>query len=382
MKATNAMCRQAWSIPELIRQQYPKLEAKTRKLLRTEEIFSLQRIILTGCGDSYAAALSMQHVFELLTGIPTEVVPALTLARYYHPNQIGTSPNNPMVVVISNSGAVARLGEAVQFVNAHDGFTVGITSNPDSVVGKNVRRILKLDIPPFESSPGVRSYLVSVLSLYLMAVRIGEVRGNYTMDQAEEYRRDCLNQADALERMLPDMDASVRKIAETWKDFACFDFVGGGFDYAAAFYGHAKILEATGRYAMRINTEEWLHLNFFARNYSGIGTVMIANTTNPGLSRMKECLHYAEKLKRPLLIITDGDKEALGAEGTYIQVPSTQSQITMPLTQFVPTALLAGYLAEFIGETYGRGAEGPWEFAKDGSGVQNSEIVVRKNVLK
>lgn len=152
-----------------------------------------------------------------------------------------------MVVVISNSGAVARPGEAVQFVNAHGGFTVGITSDPESVVGKQVQRILKLDIPAFESSP---------------------------------------------------------------------------------------------------------------------------------------CLHYAKELNRPLMIVTDGGKETLGTDGIYIRVPGTESQTTMPLTQFVPTALLAGYLAEFMGESYGRGAEGPWAFAKDGSGVRNSEIVVRRNVLK
>ncbi len=382
MNVTNPMCRQAWSLPELLRQQYADLEPKTRKILTTPEIFSIQKIILTGCGDSYAAGLATKHIFELLTGIPTEVVSALDLARYYHPKQIGDSPNNPLVIAVSNSGGVARISEAVQFVNSCGGFTLGITGRPESPLGQNAKRVMKLDIPSFESSPGVRSYLVSVMALLLLAIRIGEVRGCYTMDTAMGYRYDFLNQADALEKMLPEMDAQTRELAKQWKDCSCFDFVGGGFDYATAFFGWAKILEATGRPTMQINTEEWLHLNFFARDYANIGTVIVANTTNPAASRQNEVIRLAAQLGRPLMIITDGGKEDFGVDAIYVRVPHTETHITMPLTQYVPCALLAGYLAEELGEEYGRACAGPWEFAAGGAGVQKSEIVIRKGVLK
>lgn len=378
----NAMRRQAYSLPELIRQQYADLEPKTRTVFSTPEIFGMQRILLTGCGDSYAAGLAAKHIFELLTGIPTEVVTALDLARYYHPAQVGFAPHNPLVIALSNSGAVARVGEAVQFVNLHGGFTLGVTGNEGSYLGREASRMLKLDIPPFESAPGVRSYLVSVLALLLLAIRMGEVRGKYTMDRAAAYRADLLSQADALEAMLPAMDETVWAAAQEWKDFEAFDFVGAGFDYAAAFYGHAKILEATGCTAMRINTEEWLHLNFFCRKVKAIGTVMVGNTTNPAFSRVKEALRYAAELGRPLLMITDGTEEDFGVPAHYARVPKTKEQITMPLTQFVPAALLAGYLCALKGEEYGRGCKNEWAFAKDGEGVRGGTIHVRNALLK
>ena len=53
----NPMCRQAMSLPELIRSQYEDLEVKTRKVLSFQEIFNIQRVVLTGCGDSYAAVV-------------------------------------------------------------------------------------------------------------------------------------------------------------------------------------------------------------------------------------------------------------------------------------------------------------------------------------
>ena len=38
---------------------------------------------------------------------------------------------------------------------------------------------------------------MSLLALLLLAIRFGEVRGRYTMDQAMDYRADLLAQADA-----------------------------------------------------------------------------------------------------------------------------------------------------------------------------------------
>ena len=66
----NAMRRQVYSLPELIRDQYRDLEPKTRSILSFEEIFNIQRIVLTGCGDSRCAAMATKHTFEQLMKEP------------------------------------------------------------------------------------------------------------------------------------------------------------------------------------------------------------------------------------------------------------------------------------------------------------------------
>ncbi len=376
-KYENPMSRQVFSLPELIRQQYDDLEPKTRTVLSFQEIYNIQRIVLTGCGDSFAAGMATKHIFELLTGIPTEVVPAIELSRYYSEKHLGVDCRNPLVIAVSNSGSVARISEAVQRARLHGSYVLGITGNETSPLGINSDKVLKLDIPDFESAPGTRSYAVSVMALLLLAIRFGEVRHQYTMDQAMDYRYDIRNQGALLEELLPQMDSICEKVAEEWKDFPCFDFVGAGFDYAAAWYGQAKILEATGKFAMHINSEEWFHLNFFARDAKHIGTVVVANTTNPGISRTKEMIKFAKELGRPMVVITDGRKEDFGEETTYIQVPAPKYPISMPLTQYAPICLIASYIAELIGEKYGRGCEEDWEFAAGGAGVKNSEIIVK-----
>lgn len=376
-KYSNPMSRQVESLPELIEQQYEDLEQKTRTVMSFQEIFNIQRIILTGCGDSLAAAMATKHAFEMLTGIPTEVVTAIELGRLYCKRHLGVDCRNPLVIAVSNSGTGARVAEAVERARKYGCFVLGVTGNEESPLGKHSDKILKLDIPFFESAPGTRSYMVSVMSLLLLAIRFGEVRLQYSMDQAMAYREDIKNQGQALKELLPQMEETCAAVAEEWKDFSCYDFIGAGFDYATAWFGQAKILEATGKFVMHINTEEWFHLNFFARNACKMGTVVVANTTNPCHSRSKEMVKYANELHRPLVVITDGDADDFNQEkAVYIKVPKPKYPIAMPLTHFAPVCLIAAYIAELIGEKYGRGCEGDWSFCQGGACVKNSEIIV------
>lgn len=372
----NALRRQVFSLPGLMRDQYADLEPKARSILTTPEIFNVQKIILTGCGDSYAACMSMKYIFESMTGIRCEVVTAIELSRFYDKKFLGSSPNNPLVVAISNSGMVARMGEAIDKVRKHGAFVLGITGNAESVIGQKSDRILKLDIPKFESAPGTRTQMVSLMALLLLAIRIGEVKARFNTDAAKSYRKDILAQADALEVLLPQMDTGMLSLAREWKEMPAYDFVGTGFDYATAWFGMAKVFESIGRYAMHINAEEWLHLNFFMREIKSLATVVVCNTTNPALSRCKEMIRYAAELGRPLLIVTDGGIEDFEVEAHYVKTPRTAFPYTMPLTQFVPICLLMGYLQTMLGEKSGRGCEGPWSFSKGAACVRNSEIIV------
>ena len=137
-----------------------------------------------------------------------------------------------------------------------------------------------------------------------------------------------------------------------------------------------EIHEALGKYAMDNNSEEWLHMNFFMRNVDKIGTIIVANTTNPAMSRNKELIKFAHDLTRPLIVITDGSKEDFGTDTTYIKVPKSKYAINMPLTQYAPICLLAGYIMDMIGEVDGRGCEGVWHIADGAKCIRESEMVV------
>ncbi len=373
---SNPMVRQAESLPDLIAAQYHELEPRVRHLLSASEVYSLRKIYLTGCGDSLAACMASRAAFELLAQIPVEVMPAIELARHHALPRPGSAPNFPAVIAVSNSGEVARVYEAVKRINSQHGFSIGVTGDPSSRLGQEASRVLRLDIPGFESAPGVRSYLVALLALLLLAIRFGELRGRITMDEANSYRSELLGLADRLQACLASMAAGMSAVAESWVDCAGFDFIGAGPDYATAWYGQAKILEATGRYAMVANTEDWLHLNFFARETQRTGTVLVVDRHSASLSRALETAGYMAQAGRPLLILTSATEPGFPAEATLCAFPETSCAWMSPLVSFVPLALLTGYLSRRLGEEYGRGAKGPWSACRDGATTRNSQVIL------
>lgn len=372
----NSMLRQVWSLPELIEQQYEDLEPKTRSILTFQEIFNIQRIILTGCGDSFAACMSEKYAFEKLTGIPTEAVPALELARFYDRKQLGFDVRNPLVIAVSNSGNVSRVGEAVMRARDAGSYVLAVTGNMDSLLAKNSDKILKLDIPSFDPAPGTRSYMVSVMALLFLAIRFGEVRHRYTMDEAMDMRFDIRDQGKALRETLPEMEEKTEPLAESWKDMPYFEFSGAGADYAAAWFGSAKILEATGRFSSAVSVEDWFHLNYFVRNIDEAPVLLCTMKENLAWSRAEELIAMCHDMKRPLAVVTNDTELLLPGKVTMITAPWAQYKQSCAVTEFVPFCMFAGVLKELLGEEYGRGSKGRWAGSRDGKSVNSSRIVM------
>lgn len=128
---------------------------------------------------------------------------------------------------------------------------------------------------------------------------------------------------------------------------------------------------------MCINAEEWLHLNFFMRNVERIGTIVVCSGQNRGIVRVKEMLKHAfQDMGRPTAIITDSPASfsEIGAE--VLQVPKSEFDHSGSLTNYVPCALLMGYISAMIGETYSRGCKDHWAFAAHGNGINRSQLVL------
>lgn len=91
-KFENAMLRQVLSVPDLLEEVYPDVEPQVRYVMTTPEIYSVKKVVLTSCGDGWAACLAAKRAFESFLQIPIETVEPLSLARYYQMKWVGESP--------------------------------------------------------------------------------------------------------------------------------------------------------------------------------------------------------------------------------------------------------------------------------------------------
>jgi glutamine---fructose-6-phosphate transaminase (isomerizing) len=309
IRPTNPMRDQVLSLPDLIRQQIWEVETRTRKILTTPEVFSLRQIILTGSGDSHIAAMAAEMAFNEMAGIPTMALCAMDASRYrarYYEHQY---PNHPLVIAISNSGEATRMVEATRRFNQAGGLTLALTANANSRLGSEAQRSVLLSIPAFAPSPGVRSYVMSLLALYLLAIRFGELRGRMTMDEAQALRQELEASANACVQTIEQLDSAICQLAKDWSGFDNFEFLGSGPAKGSAAYGAAKLLEAAGSHALYQDVEEWVHLHYFVAQPRQTATLLIASSDGYAFSRAVEVARFLQTLQRPYHILTDGQHD-------------------------------------------------------------------------
>ena len=357
----NSMIDQVKSVPALLREVFPALDEMSRKVLHPELILSLKRIFITGCGDSHHATINTELAFEALTGLPCETQQALQFARYSAGFIPQTGPYTNLVIGISVSGEVSRTYEALRMAKQAGATTLSLSATPGSRVAMAGDILFQVPNLPFPDpvgvhTPGVRSFIVNQLALMIIAIRIGEVRGHLTSAEAAKQRKELLGVVDVIEQTIAENDAAVLKLAKDWKDAGEFVFVGGGPNFGIALFSAAKLLEASGDPALGQDTEEWAHLQYFAKAVDTPTFFITAGDRD--LSRTLEVVVAAKQIGRRVVVICPKTAKELIEKADAAFTFAPVKEMFSPLVTQIPGELFAAYRAEVIGEPFFRGFGG------------------------
>lgn len=357
----NNMVAQVQSLPDLIRNEFDTLDQRVRQLLSDDEARNVQRVIITGCGDSHMAGLATELAFEQLSGIPTDPLTAMQAGRYASPYV----RDNPLVFAISVSGSVARTREALSLLGQHGGHKVAITANPEGPLAKIADKVLDCTVPSFVDAPGVRSYRVSLLALYLTAIHLGEVQGRLSADEANAARQDLRGTADTVEATVEAINDKTRQLAETLADEKSYVFVADGPNYATALFSAAKVIEAAGRHAMGQDTEEWAHLQYFA-SIENLTPTFLISPGYRGHNRVAELISSMERIGRiTVAVVPDGDS-AVASHATHVlPVVGTVREAFSPMVYAVAGELFSAHLSDVVGEPFFRRTNATYEAGND-----------------
>jgi glucosamine--fructose-6-phosphate aminotransferase (isomerizing) len=367
--AGNAMLDQIHSLPALIREMLPLYDRNARKALDDGLCRSARRLFIAGCGDSHHAALASELAFESLAGLPTEPMTALQMSRYAVDF---IEPGANVLIGISASGEVSRTLEVLLRARRVGATTIALTGTPASRIASAGDRLLLMATPPFDFAPGVRSYVATLLMLYLAATRMGEARGKLPPSQTSDVRQEIAATADAVERTIALCEEPTRKLAADWKDTSEFVFTGGGPNFGTALFSAAKIIEASGDSALGQDTEEWAHLQYFCRAVPTPTFVITA--ADRDLSRAVEVAVAARAIGRRVVIVAPTDLPVGHVSNvTYTSV----REMFSPLVACIPGMLFAAHRADVIGEPFFRAFGGGRDIAGGGgiSRIRTSEMV-------
>lgn len=288
-----------WSQPQAIQTTLEKERETIAEAARYFGKLPLERIYMTGCGDSIASMIAVRSLFEELLGIPCEPVQALDFTYYYH------CPVNSktLVITLSSSGATTRTVEAMMLGRALGAHTLALSNTPGSALMVESDRGLIIHAErkgwPTQSSTAAMAIMVDLL--FGIARRRGVKPA-----RIDALEKDFRKIPEKMAATLKDVDEAVKEVAEKEAERKVYLYCGGGPTYASALFGAAKVKECTPDHGIAIPLEEFHHYN---SQKSGDPLFLIA-PKGPSVPRAMDTLHEGKRWGGQVYsIVTESDSQ-------------------------------------------------------------------------
>lgn len=346
----SVMITQVNDLPNMMREHTRLFDRGVRNVLTPLEFQSLHRVYVVGDGDSFHGSMAAEMAFESIAKIVCEPMSAMRFLEYGAGFIPVNFPNDTLVVGISASGKTQRVIQSLRRANevSEKIITVALTGTPESELTKNANRVITVEVPSLGASPGIRTYSATLLGLYLLAIRIGEIKNRYHQDEANAMRKELANLADVVQATTAVTDRPACEAAAALKDAPVMLFVGSGPSYGTALFSAAKVVEAAGTFAMGQDLEEWAHVERFA--YPDNTPVFVIAPPGKGYWRAAELAKQAKSLGRRIVaVVREGDTEIAPLADFVLPVAGDVREEFSPLVYHVAADLFASYLAEGLG---------------------------------
>lgn len=360
----NSLRGQIFDIQNLVPAQYDISLGVARELVEALDFSKIKNIIITGCGDSYLAAVEATAAFKKYNnkfGIRTQALRAIDAARYH---SLEKDTDSTVVIAISNSGRTARLAEVIQRAKSYGVTTIALTSKDGSPVTVGADHVFNVNTPEFEHrSPGLRSYVSCLLSLFVLSTTIADKLGETESHSAELYEA-LISYNNDYSEVLDRIDDEIFSFAREKYQTQGFEILGDGPLFTTAEFVAAKLAEVSGDICTVIDSENYMHVNTFLRPGAAHVTIAMGYSDEPNYSQVLTSTETAAtRDERPILFISDKKSEVSGesvsVDSVVIPLPPVDHRYVGALYSYIPGSLLAGYQAQLHDEPFFRGG-GKW----------------------
>lgn len=330
------MLREVAMQPRYMQDNIDPMVSKMREILAPRDPGDLQHGFMIGCGDSYFASLAVRQFMTKATGRNVEPVEALEFSRYL----VEDLPANSFVFGVSNSGTVSRTIEGIRLARAKGAWTFAVTVNADNKLAKAAETLINVNAPDNIKelgngqrvvTPGTITYTASLLGLYTAAIAIGERLGNLAADRSQQLIGSLHRVAEAMQAADAPTLRLAREIAPTFTLDRQTVFLGGGPNYATAYFAMAKWFEALTQPSHPSQLEEWAHEQYFMTGEK-TDTILVL-PPGAGHDRGLEQAEAARDMGSRVIIVGEQD-DALAQAAADVYFPMPKG-IPEPLTPFV-----------------------------------------------
>jgi glutamine---fructose-6-phosphate transaminase (isomerizing) len=301
-----------------------------------EKLRDLKRLVLVSCGTSYYAALVGKYMLEEYAGIETQVEYASEF-RYRKP----MLDKRTAVIAISQSGETADTLAAIREGKNKGSLALGIVNVVGSTIARETDAGVYNHAGPEIGVASTKAFTSQISILALLTLYLGRQRNmSYVMGKRIV---DELKKIPKLIGSVLLQSRDIKKIANKYKKFGNFLYLGRKYNFPIALEGALKIKEIAYVHAEGYPSGEMKHgpIALIDKNFPSVILAPKDSVYEKSISGIQE---IKARGGRVIAIATKGDKSIEKLADDVIYIPKTLEMLT-PLVSVVPLQLLAYYFA-------------------------------------
>lgn len=293
----------------------------------------IDRIVIVACGTSYYAGLVGEYLLEEIAGIPVEVQLANEFKYRSEPFSRSTA-----LLAISQSGETADTIAALKKVEDYGVLRLGIVNSVGSTIARMTDAGVYCHARPEQAVASTKAFIAQVMVLLLMSLKLARERSSL--------HRSLLQEIEALpdkaEVVLAQAEA-IKAIAEKYKDYPDFLFIGRRYGYPCALEGALKLKEISYIHAEGYAAGEVKHgpLAMISEEFPTFALAMEGDMLEKICSNMQEIKARGGRI---VAVATEGDTTVSQHADDVIYIPKTMEQ-TQPILAAIAMQLFSYYVA-------------------------------------
>ena len=220
--------------------------------MTTEQLRSIDRIVIAASGTSWHAALVGEYLIEELAQIPVEV-------EFAHEFCYRNAPleKNTVLLVLSQSGETADTLAALREAKRRGHRALAIVNVVGSTIARESDGGIYMHAGPEIGVASTKAFVSTLTVLSLLAVHLGRMR-NLPAKRALEILHALEAVPKQIEKLLAQND-SLKKIAKKYAKADDFFFLGRGYTFPIALEGALKLKEISYIHAEGYSAAEMKH---------------------------------------------------------------------------------------------------------------------------
>ena len=308
--------------------------------LTPPQLQRVNRIILTGCGTSWHAALVGEYLIEEFARLPVEVEYASELRYRNPPIDEGT-----LLFAITQSGETADTLAALREVKRKGHPTLAICNTVGSTIAKESDGGIYLHAGPEIGVASTKAFTSQCVVLALLALCFGRLR-HMSYEKGLEFIA-ALEQLPELVAEALKSNATVQRIAQKYSHASTFLYLGRQYNFPVALEGALKLKEISYIHAEGYPAAEMKH-----------GPIALVDASTPSVFLIPQGAVYEKVIlnleeikarKGPVIAISSwGDQQVRELADDVIEIPKAPDFL-QPIVAAIPLQLLAYHIAVLRG---------------------------------